>query len=280
VSKQPEIALGPFKLPQPPPLTLEESAQASKGTVGRVLGMISTHEDPSLAMKRQQKLGLHRIAGSNYDKSAWTTVITRLATRAEVPEESDVATPTSLIKLENKALQRNKFSISHTIRESLYLYILEDFRRRVDIAITWLNEEWFNERVLRKAEHASAAVSSTYETYLTKLVTSLLPYLDSRSDTKLLIRFLSEIPAIPPTVLSLVATLAKDPERVVLCVSALHYLVLMRPPAREAVLDQLEEIYRDEEGARKAVSKVLGKWRPGAVAIEGRANGMKTEGST
>jgi symplekin len=241
--------------------------------------MISTQEDPSLTSQRQQKRGLNRTAGSNYDKDTWTTVIIRLATRSTVTADAeDESSPTSL-KQEDKLQKHNKISVTTTVRESLYLYILEDFRRRLDIAITWLNEEWYNEQVLFKEEERPALESSAYETYLTKLLTSLLPYLDSRSDTKLLIRFLSEIPSLTPSILSLVATLAQDPERVDLCVRTLHYLVLMRPPAREVALDQLEEIWRDEESARKAVEKVLGKWRPGALVLEGAANGVKKEES-
>ncbi|KAI4243778.1 MAG: hypothetical protein L6R42_010659, partial [Xanthoria sp. 1 TBL-2021] len=76
----PDLALGPFKLPQPPPLTPEETEQIGKGTISRVFSMMSVLEEPSAA--KRQKPGLNRLAGSNYDRDAWMTVITRLATRA------------------------------------------------------------------------------------------------------------------------------------------------------------------------------------------------------
>jgi symplekin len=266
---QPEIPLGPFKLPQPPPLTQEEVAAVGKSTVSRLLGMISARDDPALVSKRQQNLGLNRLAGSNYDKGAWTTLISRLATRASIEVGSNGETE-SPIKTENQIQKGNKFSMANTIRESFFLYILEDFRRRIDIAISWLTEEWFNEQIRPKIkkDQSNLDSDSPYQTYLNRLLSSILPYLDGRTDTKFLVRFLSEIPSLPSSIYSLVGSLAKDPERVMLCVSALHYLVIMRPPAREEALDQLEEIWRNEAEARNPAGKLLAKWRPGVLEAE------------
>ena len=52
----------------------------------------------------------------------------------------------------------------------------------------------------------------------------IIPYLDAKD--KLLIRFLSEIPAVDEPILERVKGLARDPERVVLAVSAIQYASL------------------------------------------------------
>ncbi len=218
----PDLALGPFKLPQPPPLTPEETEQIGKGTISRVFSMMSVLEEPSAA--RRQKPGLNRLAGSNYDRDAWMTVITRLATRASAgldeddSEDNEVVEPKGTI-----AKQIPKPSLSDGIRETLWKFVIEDFRARIPIAISWLNEEWFNDRIQSQNQGGSKASKRPpqrhYEKWMLKILDSIVPFLDAKD--KVLIRFLSEIPALDERVLDRVKGLAKDPERVTLAVNAL-----------------------------------------------------------
>ncbi len=217
-----EVALGAFKLQKPPPLTQEESYQIGKNTVTRVFGMINVLEAPSSA--KRQKPGLNRLAGSNYDREAWITIITRLATRASggLDEEwidDDDYDPKALFNAEPP-----KMSLSDSIRENLWKYIVEDFRARIHIAIGWLNEEWLNDRLQARQLEDSRPLPSqsrqSYEKWVLKILDFIIPYLDAKD--KLLIRFLSEIPAIDELILERVKGLARDPERVVLAVSAIQ----------------------------------------------------------
>ena len=276
---QSDIALGPFELPRPPPVTEAETAQLAKQTVDRVFANVTSLDIAPTASPRQ-KLGLNRLAASTNDRDAWVTMLTRLATRAPSGLDNLVtakAEETSSVKDEPDGLQPDidTPSLANGIRQTLYLYVLEDFRSRLNVAISWLNEEWYNDR-LRAKESSSSQPPHTptahYTTWTLRLLDALLPYLDAR-DNRLLIRFLSEIPAIYPDILERVKSLAKDPERVNMCVMALQYLILMRAPVRETVLDAVEAIWRDEMGeyreANAAVRKVLGKWRP-EVLVEGK----------
>lgn len=257
-----EVALGPFILPQPPPLTPEETDLIGKQSISRVFGMMDVLDEPS-AFKRQRP-GLNRLAGSNYDREAWVTVITRLATRASagLEDSSDEAAndSTTVIK---KGI--NGISLSNGIRETLWQYIIEDFRARISIAIAWLNEEWFNDRIAINSSPSSqrSAPKPHYETWTLRILDGIVPYLDAKD--KLLLRFLSEIPTLSPAVLERVKNLAKDPERVDLAVKAIHYLILMKPPAREMCLDAVEDLWRDFEDARLPAQKLLMKWRPGVL---------------
>ncbi|KAJ6109685.1 hypothetical protein N7486_001920 [Penicillium sp. IBT 16267x] len=261
---QPElVSLGPFVLPQPPPLSEEEAGEVGRSAVARVFSMINVVETDSPAKnKTQQQLGFARLAGSNFDRDAWVLLLTRLATRAPAGLEGGD-------KLGKGGSDRRQTTISDSIRETLFQYILEDFRGRLNIGITWLNEEWYNDRIQMKAaaskrydeEDSETTVACHYDTWVMRLLEGILLYLDSR-DIKVIVRFLSEIPEVTVDITQKVATLAKDPERVNLCVQALMYLIMFRPPAREMCLNTLEDIYQTYEDSRPVAGKVLAKWRP------------------
>ncbi|KAL8842699.1 MAG: hypothetical protein Q9170_000355 [Blastenia crenularia] len=274
---QPDLALGPFKLPQPPPLTAEETEQIGKGTISRVFSMMSVLPDSSSTAKRQ-KPGLNRLAGSNYDRDAWMTVITRLATRASAGlgeenmsegEEEDV---TDAVANQNLAL-----SLSDGIRETLWRFIIEDFRVRISIAISWLNEEWFNDRIQAQNREGQKPKKRPpqehYEKWMLKVLDSILPFLDAKD--KVLIRFLSEIPALDEKVVDRVKGLAKDPERVTLAANALYYLAAFRPPVRDICIDGLEDLWRNYEDAKTAAGKLLRKLRPELFKEDNPGNSNK-----
>lgn len=217
-----EVALGPFKLPQPAPLTSEETRQSGRGTISRVFSMMNVLEEPSMA--KRQKSGFNRLAGSNYDREAWVTVITRLATRASV--DSDEVESEAV---ESKAMiqkQSGPISLNDGIRETLAEFVREDFRPRIPIAIAWLSEEWLNDRmqlqfVSQTGIQTSTKPRSNYDTWLLRVLDGIVPYLDAKD--KLLTRFLGEIPEVNNDVLERVKALARDPERVQLAVTTLLY---------------------------------------------------------
>ncbi|EHA21563.1 hypothetical protein ASPNIDRAFT_130357, partial [Aspergillus niger ATCC 1015] len=241
----------------PPPLTEDEAADIGRSAVGRVFGMLtSTGVAPNPAKgKSQQQLGFARLAGSTFDRDAWVTLLTRLATRAPAGLEPG-----------GGKVEKGKAPISDSIRETLYRYILEDFRGRVNIGIMWLNEEWYNDRMQmeftaqqRRGEDEEVTVPLHYDHWVLRLLDGFLPYLDSR-DTKIFIRFLSEIPEVTIPITKRVASLAKDPERVNLCIQSLLYLIMFRPPAREMCLNALEDVYDTYEESRPLAGKLLAKW--------------------
>ncbi len=218
---QHELALGPFELPQPPPLSLQETEAIGKGTIKRVFSMMNVLEEP--AANRKQKSGLNRLAGSNYDREAWVTVITRLATRASAGlyDEDNYEQET-----DSKAIVKTQnVTLGDGIRETLWKFIIEDFRARIPIAIAWLNEEWFNDRMQLQAAESQkkenggmAQPKQHYEKWVLKVLDGIVPYLDAKD--KLLLRFLSEIPVVSEAVLKRVKGLARDPERVDLAIKA------------------------------------------------------------
>ncbi|THY36029.1 hypothetical protein D6D01_00823 [Aureobasidium pullulans] len=248
------VSLGPFNLPPPPPLTTDQVAEYSKGTVNRVFSTLTTLEQS--APSKSQKVGFNRLAATNHDRDAWITLVTRLATRAPAGLDE------GKLKSEGSSLSRGGL-LNDDVRDSLYLYIIEDFRKRIDVGISWLAEEWYNDRIQKQQNKEAEYIQEHYEKWMLKILDGIVPFLDAKD--KLLIRFLSEIPSINQDVLKRVVRLAKDPERVQLAVQALHYLILLRPPAREMALDALEELYKNYDESRPLVTKIMPKFRPEAL---------------
>lgn len=237
-----EPELGPFQLSRPPPLTEREANEVGRASVDRVFEMmIATPFKPvtktvtaggtaasgstSLASSTMDRKGFARLAGGTLDtKEAWITMLVRMATRAPARLEAVAG---------ELQTSDGRPTIPTYIRELLYRHILEDFRSRINIGIMWLNEEWYNDRMqLSAAAAAAAAISQRdkngaspvplhYDQWVSRLLDGMLPYLDAR-DAKTIIRFLSEIPEITLPIVGRVQTLARDPERVNLCVQALQ----------------------------------------------------------
>ena len=218
---QPEtnLTFKAFKLAQPPPMTFDDAEDMGKGAIQRVFSMMSNLEEPAKA----QKAGLNRLAGSNFDREAWITMITRLATRAnpELLDDEDVEEIDKAI-----LLRAQEHSLGDGIRETLWKYVVEDFRHRIDVAISWLNEEWYNDRMQNQTAQQSEAANGTrpaaklnYEKWTLKMLDAIVPYLDAND--KVLVRFLGEIPEISQTLLDRVKNLARDPDRVSLAVKAI-----------------------------------------------------------
>ncbi|EKG22268.1 Armadillo-like helical protein [Macrophomina phaseolina MS6] len=268
MERPPDMSLGTFNLAPPPALTEQETVEYSKGTINRVFGIMSALDDPSRG--KAQKHGFNRLAASSYDRDAWVTVITRLATRASAGLDGG-----PVIKSEDGELDRKggRFSISNAIRDSLYMYVLEDFRRRIEVAISWLSEEWYNDRLM--AEAADVEPAPHYEKWALKVLDGILPYLDAKD--KVLIRFLSEVPELVPGMLDRVKGLARDPERISLAVNAIHYLILMRPPVRDQCIDAVEDLWRNYDGAKSLTTKLLTKWRPHVLQESPNGNAAAPE---
>lgn len=208
------------------------------------------------------KAGLNRLAGSHFDNDAWVTLITRLATRtpsnldATNGDEAGTSGDAQLGSLLKSS------AVADSIRETLFKWVMADFRHRINVAISWLNEEWYNEQVLAKAD-ASYRSSEAYDTWTLRLLDAISPYLDAKD--KSIMRFISEIPALSNGVFQRIKSIANDPDRAGLAVNILHYLIVIRPPVREQALDALEDLYSNYQGAAMSAKKVLAKWRPHVV---------------
>lgn len=279
----PAAPLAPYKLPEAPPLTEQEVHKYGDMTVRRAFGMLGAIEGNE--KNKAGKGGFNRLAASDYGRDAWITILSRLATRASVGlDDPDEGTK------DEYAVKKVKGSmtISDTVRDGLYQYIMYDWKRRIDVAISWLNEEWYNDTVVShhakvaskmngmNGNHAASIAQPPKENYhrcALRLIDSILPYVEHTD--KVLLRFLSEIPALDYEILLRVKKMAEDPERIDLACMVLQYLYMFRPPVRNTVVEILAEMWRDNDRAKPSAKKLLARWKPEIVQ---EANGMTEKG--
>ncbi|SMQ46888.1 unnamed protein product [Zymoseptoria tritici ST99CH_3D1] len=278
----PEIAVTTFNLPPPPPLTDQDRDEYSKTALTRVFGTLASLDKEAKPKARQaHEHGFNRLAAvsASHDREGWITLVTRLATRSsfDLGEKDEV-------KKENQDRSLSKrghvFNLSAGIRESLLNYVMESFRSRMEVAIIWLNEEWYSDRLQQKQNEAQGMdVDSddlpNYWFWTLRLLDGMMPYFDVK-DGRILIRLLSEVPAINRDVLDRVRKIAEDPERVAISTNALLYLIMFKPPVRELAIDCVEQMWRENSDAKTSTKKILVKWRP--AVLEEVKEEVKAEG--
>ncbi|KAF2270468.1 hypothetical protein CC78DRAFT_133707 [Lojkania enalia] len=276
----PDSHLAPYKLPEAPPLTAEEIQKYGDMTVQRLVGMLSA-ADEATPKSKTTKGGFNRLAASNFDRDSWVTILARLATRASVGLED----PEEGIKSEyNGVTKKGSFALSDRVREALHSYIMYDWRRRIDAAIIWLNEEWLNDRIQSEGVgvNGNAAMNGHgnnvpskghYFRSVLKLLDSILPFVEGTD--KILVRFMSEIAEVNGDVLRRMKKMAEDPERIDLAVMVLQYLHLLKPPARDICVEVLTDMWHTNDRAKPSARKLLSKWRP--EILEQEESNMKTE---
>lgn len=261
-----QLQLGEYKLPPPVSLNTQQAQLASLNAMERMFSVIDDFEKTSL-ISRKSKLGVRRLAASSWDREGWISVLVRTATRgaqdAGVKSESGQAE-----------------SLPDILRERLYQYIIADFRQRMDIAVAWLNEEWYNDKT---RSSSGTPRQPQYQKWMMKVMDAIIPFLEVRD--RLFMRTLSELPEIPVELLHKVKLLCLDPDRSSLGIQMLQYLAMFRPPVREQCVDVLEDLWRNHAEVRGQVQKLVAKFRPavltpaieagpgaGSVVVNGGAN--------
>ena len=266
-SEATSVNLGPFQLPPSPPLTEEQRDDYSSQALERVFDTLGRFDKDGKKNKRLAgESGFNRISSAGQDRNGWITLLTRLATRPVF----DLDDPETIKEepSDNMALTKKipPTSFPAKLREAFHKYVSDDYRHRIDIAITWLNEEWYTDTLLARQHPSSTHLAAlpNYTASLSGLLNNMALFID-KQDLKILIRFLSEIPALPEKVYSWLLRLADDPERVQIVLGALQYLVLFRPPARPKALDCAVTLWKENPDAKKAGEKLLRAWRPAVL---------------
>jgi symplekin len=276
--------LAPYKLPEVPQLTQQEVLTYGKLAVRQGFEMLAGAEEKEKS--KSTKGGFNRIAASDYGRDAWITILARLATRANAGLDD----PDEGIKDEFAQKQgKGSMAISDAVREGLLEYVMRDWKKRLDIAISWLNEEWYNDTIVAESAKIAAnannmngnttlAVTSSpkrnYQTWALRLLDRIIVIVEYTD--KILLRLLSEMPAIDHEILRRVTKMAEDPERIDLACTALQYLYMFRPPVKDLVLEVLAELWRENERAKPSARKLLMRWNP--VVLQEEANGAAGDG--
>jgi symplekin len=270
----PTTALAPYKLPEAPQLSEQQVQKYGDQTVDRAFNMLASVDETQKT--KANKSGFNRLAATDYGRDAWVTILSRLATRANAGLDD----PDSGVKDEFAVKSaKGSTSISESVRKGIYQYIMVDWKRRIDVAISWLNEEWYNDNVLAQSAknlekngangHGPSKTDlsqGNYQRCALRMFDGILGFIEHTD--KILIRFLSEIPALDHEILSRLKIMAKDPERIDLACTTLQYLYMFRPPARKIVVDTLAEMWQENDRAKPSARKLLLRWRPEVLGEE------------
>src|SRR5690606_9960079 len=88
---------------------------------------------------RKSKAGFTRLAASSGGvRESWMTILARLATRSTAGLEE--------ITVKGEDDPSSPQTLSSHIRDVLYNFVMEDFRKHFDVAVSWLCEEWYNDK--------------------------------------------------------------------------------------------------------------------------------------
>lgn len=239
---------------------------------------------------------LTRVAMSTWQQDSWLLLLTRLATRGMqvVDESSEENGEKSEDNGEKKPSPdvKSEAQLGDVIRKALFDYFMENIHERVDLIIEWLNEEWYSEKVLteqklrdkieakwyKKYEEDPLAVSSVkdevekelsatevatprYFEWGQKVLDAMIPFLEPL-DRKIFLRLLSDLPTLNKPMIAGIKSLCADPGRSKLGFLSLQFLIMYRPPAKEACMEVLREMAEDEESdLKEEADKLLAKYQ-------------------
>lgn len=239
-----------FELPPPEALTLQDKADAGSQIVDRFL----SHRNVAVAAKPSEikTNAISKLAVNEWASNSWMVFLSRLLTRGLAYDPRD----------EPEDSYRRQLA-TH-IRTTLLTMATTAFTSNFDDIMTWLNEEWYSE-LLR--DGAVDPDNSFYYEYAGRIMDTLVQTVDP-DNWKYFIRLVGELPEMDAKLVSKLKHLLIDPDRSVIGVRSLKYLIMLRPPTREFCLDVIEEVYGSNESMRPSFKAVLQKHRPSVLAIE------------
>ncbi|KAL2891669.1 mRNA cleavage and polyadenylation specificity factor complex subunit pta1 [Ceratocystis lukuohia] len=289
------LSLEAFKLATAPPLTRESATGMGQVALQQVFEDCVVVGDDSMVAKKS-KVGWRQFAAHMGDRDSWITTLIRIASRGsseiqhDKPIKSEIKTDNEsededtktggVLTAKSLRAEGKTLTLNTDLRDMIFEYVMADFRKRIDVAVTWLCEEWYNDQIQLKYGQSRASSDgghgTQYHQLVLRVLDGFLPYL--HPGDRVLTRFLSEIPELSEPILTRVKQTCRDPTVVSLVLNSLLYLVMMRPPIKELALDAIQDIWLDVEDARNMAGKYLGKFRPEwlSAAIQNAENKTTT----
>jgi symplekin len=233
IPKPSQLNIGPFILPAPPPLQKSDLQLLALSTMDRMFRRIDMA--PKEPHPRPQLFTAEKLHTPATDRNSMAKSFARLLTRPSTGMLSEIQTngagrSKASHSSENGTISTSSVkSLTDRGRVQLLQYILNDWTRRMDMATTWLTEEWYNDRLAQKAHDESTdkdgsggpPPAKNYPRWIHRFLDELSAFIGGEH-AKLLIRFVSEIPGIDFDIVAKIKRLALDPERIGLVVSALQ----------------------------------------------------------
>jgi symplekin len=229
IPKPSQVHLGPFSLPPPQPLSDADLTSLTTAMMNNLFTAIGA--SPSSIQQSGSKPGLNRVAANMGDRNSLVTTLSRLITRPAAGLLAETAD-----KTKKKEVTDGDFSIPRVQslgnlgRYRLLQYILTDWTKRMEVATTWLTEEWYNDQMCRRAYDEQQTKDDllppepNFPRWASRFLDELSAFIGSEHN-KLLIRFVSDVPGLDAGIIGKVKHLATDPERVTMVVQVLQYVI-------------------------------------------------------
>lgn len=190
---------GPFKMPEPLKFSQETLQAQFCDSARRIMDSKSSTRQTSNTSTSAQSFGIQKLFGAAWDKETWTSVVTRLATRG-------VYGLTMNVKQEMKSEGEK---LADFLRAELLAFVMADFRNRIDFCASWLNEEWYSEKM--SSTEDGHQKQSAYEVWFNRSLDAMLPFLESKDRS--FMRFLSDVPELTNSSILKLRVLCVDPDR-------------------------------------------------------------------
>ncbi|KAI7872696.1 Symplekin tight junction protein C terminal-domain-containing protein [Spinellus fusiger] len=162
---------------------------------------------------------------------------------------------------------------SDELKTMLLDFIIADLPQRYDLALEWLHEEFYCDRM---HQHNNPHYSPSYHRWHLSLLERSISVLDAKDKT--LSRLLMDAPAISPQVIEFIRKTMEEPSRFVSCASTLRDLVAYRPPVREQCLKVLLDFCVNSDVKTRSTSiVVVKKWVPDHPIISLKVEAFATD---
>lgn len=268
-----------YSLPPPKLLSPEEKKQQIKLIVSNFIELANngghTDEVSEAPAEGTTTSELTKVVVSLWQPETWPILLTRLVTRG----------------MRSLEVGKSNSELSDIIRKALFDYFLASIHERVDVAIEWLNEEWYSESVLnehkikeeisekwyakysknpnevedveeqiRKELKETPVETPTYNKWAQEVLDALIPFLEP-TDRKIFLRMISDLPALTKNMILGIRSLCADPARTKLGFLSLQYLIMYRPPVKLFCIDLLKEMAAgNQEDLKEETEKLLQKY--------------------
>lgn len=276
-----------YTLPAPKLLSKDEKKQQISLIVRNFIELANSgaNKENLMDIKADSSPGneLTKVVASLWQPETWSIVLTRLATRGM--RTIDLGDGDSIGNAQSQEL-------GDIVRKALFDYFLANIHDRVDVAIEWLNEEWYSESVfnetklkenvskkwyerysqnpdevsdveerIRKEVEDTPIETPTYNKWAQEVLDALIPFLEP-TDRKIFLRMMSDLPVLTKQMVLGIKSLCADPARSKLGFLSLQYLIMYRPPVKEFCLTVLKEMAEgNQEDLKEEAEKLLQKYQ-------------------
>ncbi|KAJ7733250.1 Symplekin tight junction protein C terminal-domain-containing protein [Mycena maculata] len=245
-----------FKLPPPRDLSEEERSSLVRSSVSRIWDGSEDLKSNGEALPADSTQ-----AGGHSPAEMWMLLIVRMVTRVVDP-------PAAGPDGGDDVAMDDFYDRQDRLRQALCDYIMSDFPARIRLATTWMNEEWYNDRIQLEVD---PDWRPNYDTWLSQIIASYQTLWDGKDRT--FSRFLLDLPAVPEGVLDRLRDLCVEtdsPDKMQVGFVTLRGLVTQRPSMRSDALKVLLELTtHPDKKTRGAAINTVKIWVPNAQPMDG-----------